>query len=100
MNLIHDPAIRPNPTKPDLQMNAKQRHNQETLGDSFANMLADVNDQQLNAEAKKTEFLTSPKKDLHGTMIAMEKAEVSLKMMMQVRNKMVKAYEEVMRMQV
>ncbi len=37
---------------------------------------------------------------IHETMIALKKAELSFKMMMQVRNKIVKAYEEVMRMQV
>lgn len=38
--------------------------------------------------------------DIHNAMIAMEKANVSFQMMMQVRNKIVSAYEEVMRMQV
>ena len=33
-------------------------------------------------------------------MIALEKAEVSFRLMMQVRNKIVTAYQEVMRMQV
>ena len=62
-------------------------------------MLKDVDKFQHEAEAKQTEFLTSSKKDLHGTMIAMEKAEVSLRLMLQVRNKVMSAYEEIMRMQ-
>lgn len=37
--------------------------------------------------------------DLHQTMIAIEKANLSLRLMLQVRNKMISAYEEIMRMQ-
>ncbi|HEY3277586.1 MAG TPA: flagellar hook-basal body complex protein FliE [Syntrophorhabdaceae bacterium] len=38
--------------------------------------------------------------DVHNTMIAMEKADLSYHLMMQVRNKIISAYEEIMRMQV
>ncbi len=38
--------------------------------------------------------------DLHDAMIAMEKADISLRMLVQVRNKAVDAYKEIMRMQV
>lgn len=37
--------------------------------------------------------------DIHEAMIAMEKAGISLKLMIQVRNKIIAAYEEIMRMQ-
>ena len=38
--------------------------------------------------------------DIHNTMIAIEKADLSFQLMMQVRNKIISAYEEIMRMQV
>jgi flagellar hook-basal body complex protein FliE len=38
--------------------------------------------------------------DIHNTMIAIEKADLSFQMMMQIRNKIINAYEEIMRMQV
>ncbi len=38
--------------------------------------------------------------DIHQAMIAMEQANVSFRLMIQVRNKMMAAYEEIMRMQV
>jgi len=38
--------------------------------------------------------------DLHQVMIAAEKANISLQFVIQVRNKAVEAYQEVMRMQV
>ena len=47
-----------------------------------------------------TEMAAGRNKDIPGTMIAMEKAETSLKMLMSLRNKAVSAYQEVMRMQI
>ncbi len=38
--------------------------------------------------------------DVHSAMIAMQKADLSFQMMMQIRNKLVEAYHEIMRMQV
>jgi flagellar hook-basal body complex protein FliE len=38
-------------------------------------------------------------KNIHETMIAIEKANVSFNMMIQVRNKLLSAYQEIMRMQ-
>lgn len=40
------------------------------------------------------------KTDIHTAMIAMEKSGISFRLMMAVRNKMISAYEEVMRMQI
>ncbi len=44
--------------------------------------------------------MTGETQDLHTTMIAVQKADLSFQMMMQVRNKIVQAYQEIMRMQV
>ena len=40
------------------------------------------------------------KMDIHEAMIAMEKANIAFRLMVQVRNKVIGAYEEIMRMQV
>ena len=91
-----------NPVLPVSRQGAEQRQspNDTSIGDTFSNLLDAVNRQQIEAKAKQTELLTSPNKDIHGTMIALEKAEISMRLMLQVRNKLVAAYEEVMRMQV
>ncbi len=67
---------------------------------SFQKMFDEVNKDQLQAEKKVNEMVAGKNKDIPGTMIAMEKADVSLRMLMAVRNKIVNAYEEIMRMQV
>lgn len=78
----------------------KQSVESGNLSRTFEKLLQDVNQQQLNAEAKQVELLVTDNKDIHGTMLALEKADLSLRLMLQIRNKLVSAYEEVMRMQV
>ena len=79
-----------------------QNQNLESGGFSrtFEKLLQDVNQQQLTAEAKQVELLVTENKDIHGTMLALEKADLSMRLMLQIRNKLVSAYEEVMGMQV
>ncbi|MFH1138383.1 MAG: flagellar hook-basal body complex protein FliE [Pseudomonadota bacterium] len=69
---------------------------QETLTDS----MKQVNQLQLKSHAAVEELATGGSSNLHETMIAIQKAEISFKMLAQVRNKVVSAYQEVMRMSV
>jgi flagellar hook-basal body complex protein FliE len=57
---------------------------------------------QLHHEANQAvEALTAGRsQDVHNTMIALQKADVSFQLLMQIRNKVVSAYETVMRMQI
>ena len=67
-----------------------------TLRDS----LAQVNSLQHEADRAIESLATGGPATLHDTMLAVEKAELSFKLMMQVRNKIVEAYQEILRMQV
>jgi flagellar hook-basal body complex protein FliE len=71
----------------------------ESLGDTFSRMFSEVNRFQLEADRKIEEFATSPNKDIHGTMIALQQADISLRLMMQIRAKLTSAYQDIMRMQ-
>ena len=62
--------------------------------------LNEVNQMQQQADAAITALATGDKVSLHDTMIAMEQADVSFRLMMQVRNKIVEAYQEILRMQI
>lgn len=75
------------------------------VGDgSFTHMLEQsmgrVNQDQLEADRAIRELVAGKSKNIHETMLAIERADISLKLMMQVRNKVIDAYKEIMRMQV
>jgi len=71
----------------------------EQVADNFRKMFDEVNAMQLHADQKIEEFSTSKEKDIHGTMIALQKADLSLRLFMQVRGKLTAAYQEIMRTQ-
>jgi flagellar hook-basal body complex protein FliE len=58
-----------------------------------------VNELQNAADAKAGALLEDNGMDVHTAMIAVEKANLSFQLMMQVRNKIVAAYQEISRMQ-
>jgi flagellar hook-basal body complex protein FliE len=53
----------------------------------------------LNQADQTTQEMVLGKQDIHQAMVAIEQANLSLRLMVQVRNKMISAYEEIMRMQ-
>ena len=75
-----------------------------TNGPSFADTLAQsldkVNTLQEKADVAIQDFITGDTRNIHETMLAVGKADLAFRLTMQVRNKMVEAYQEVMRMQV
>jgi flagellar hook-basal body complex protein FliE len=73
-------------------------------GPSFGQLLKDaistVNEVQKQSDQEIQKLMTGESQDLHATLIAVQKADLSFQMMMQVRNKIIQAYQEIMRMQV
>ncbi len=54
---------------------------------------------QNNAASSVQQFLTGENEELHTTILATQKAELAFEMGLQVRNKVVDAYQEIMKMQ-
>ncbi|MCL5268218.1 MAG: flagellar hook-basal body complex protein FliE [Bacteroidetes bacterium] len=69
---------------------------EQTL-DGFVN---NVNDLQNKANDAMDKMASGQAADVHEVMIAMEKAKVSFDLLLQVRNKMLDAYKQIMQMQV
>jgi len=72
-------------------------------GQEFQNLLAStiagVEQKQTDAQTAVNGFLTGETEELHTAALAGQRAELSLELFLQVRNKVVQAYQEVMRMQ-
>ena len=63
------------------------------------NALGNVNDMQVDSERAMSDIATGSVKDLHQAAIAIDKAEISMKLMLEVRNKALNAYKEITRTQ-
>lgn len=82
---------------PRLSETAKAEN---TFADMMTELVSDVSKQQQSADRAIEQVHTGKAKHLHEAMIAMEQADISIKYMVQVRNKALEAYQEIMRMQV
>lgn len=71
--------------------------------DSFSKYLQksvnEVNDLLANADKQAVAVASGRSENLHQATISTEKAETALKLLVQVRNKAIDAYHEIMRMQ-
>ncbi|SKA86326.1 flagellar hook-basal body complex protein FliE [Caloramator quimbayensis] len=89
-------AVNLNNTIP-VQENNKVRNNE--FENMVKNYLDKVNDVQINADTEALNMLKGDA-DIHEVMIATEEARLSLELTVQLRNKMIDAYQEIMRIQI
>ena len=89
------------------QLTAPQVDNRSASADAakgFGNFLkgavGEVNMLHHEANQAVEALAAGRSQDVHNTMIALQKADVSFQLLMQIRNKVVSAYETVMRMQI
>ncbi|MGB6408855.1 MAG: flagellar hook-basal body complex protein FliE [Planococcus donghaensis] len=80
--------------------NVKPESKVEGFGQVLKDALNEVSAAQNESDKLTNQLITGEVQDVHEVMIASQKASLSLQMTMQVRNKVVEAYQEVMRMQV
>ncbi|MEN3186385.1 MAG: flagellar hook-basal body complex protein FliE [Atribacterota bacterium] len=69
------------------------------FGKLLFDALTEVNTLQLEADNAIQGVVLGQEEDLHRAIIAMEKANLALGLTVQVRNKVIEAYQEIMRMQ-
>lgn len=69
------------------------------FGQVFSNAIRATEGASQDAQASVQRFLTGEGEDLHSAVLATTRAEMSFDMFLQVRNKVVSAYQEIMKMQ-
>ena len=92
-------GLGPMPIRPDLQ---KPAESTTTGGASFKDMLVDsiqqVNDLQADAQKAVEGLATGQNDNLVQVMTAVQKADLAFRTFMQIRNKLVDAYQELRQM--
>ena len=72
----------------------------EGFSDILSDTIKQVNNKQVEANSAINKLQTGEAESLHNVMIAMEEADLSLRMLVQMRNKAQEAYDTIMRLQV
>ena len=67
---------------------------------SLQSAISKANDIQIQADQATEALMTGQTQNIHQTMVALQEADVSFQLMMQIRNKILTAYEEIQRMQI
>jgi flagellar hook-basal body complex protein FliE len=70
------------------------------FGDYLKNAISEVNSAQIQSDAATEGFIKGDQIDLHEVMIVAQKASITMQTALEIRNKAVEAYQEIMRMQV
>jgi len=82
------------PTQPGSTVGEK------SFADTLKDAVGNVNTLQKEADVKMQELATGKTDNIQDVMVAAEKADIALRLMVNVRNKIIDAYQEVMKMQV
>jgi flagellar hook-basal body complex protein FliE len=102
-------SVAANILRPSQQINSGQNSIGQTATASqskvsFADMLkksiSDVNNDQIQSDILTQKMANGENVDLHQVMITAQKANITLQAALEIRNKVVEAYQETMRMQV
>lgn len=90
----------PNAIEGDGNAKRKQpgRTGKSSFGDFLKESIEEVNRLQNEADTSMTDFATGKTKDIQNVMMSVQKADLSFRLMQKIRNKLVDAYQEIMRM--
>jgi flagellar hook-basal body complex protein FliE len=102
MNIQFNPGLSStaiqNPLQPSVE---RPNAGKETdFGKALLNSLRQVNDDQSQSNASIVDLLGGKQQDINAVVASVAKADMSFKLLVGVRNKLVEAYKETMRMQV
>lgn len=87
--------------KPKLEKNSPASEpGQLSFADTLNQAIDQVNQLQKTSDKKMQDLATGRTDNVADVMIAAEKADIALRVMVQVRNKIIDAYNEIMKMQV
>lgn len=85
---------------PEMPAECKPGQGVEDFGKMLAEALNDVNSASVEAGRLVNDFAAGKNVDIHQVMLASERASVAMQLTLQVRNKLLEAYQEISRMQI
>ncbi|TVS19862.1 MAG: flagellar hook-basal body complex protein FliE [Planctomycetaceae bacterium] len=71
-----------------------------TFGQTVSQLIGQVNDMQVVADGEIQQLANGRTDDLHEVVLAVAEADLSFRMLLEIRNRLIDTYQELMRMQV
>ena len=83
---------------PSFDPGKKNVNGENNFQSTLNSLISQVDSQLKDASQRAEDFAVGKKTNLHEVMIASEKADLSFQFLLQIRNKLLEAYQEIMRM--
>jgi flagellar hook-basal body complex protein FliE len=87
------------PTSPTSSTPSGPSGGGQGFGATLTDAISQVEQVHTDAQQQVQQLLQGNRQDVHNVMIAVEKADIAFQLMMQVRNKIVSAYQEISKLQ-
>ncbi|SFF70394.1 flagellar hook-basal body complex protein FliE [Halobacillus alkaliphilus] len=94
------PSVQSNTLSPRINPGSSPAEAQVKFADQLKNAIDQVNQTQVESDQKTKALASGEIDNLHEVMITSKKASITMQTSVEVRNKVVEAYKEIMRMQV
>ncbi len=85
------------PTKPLRQLQRPDQTGAPSFAETIQKAVGDVNALQQEAAGRVEEFVRGEDVPLHEVVLAQEEAEIAFRLMLEVRDRLVRAYQEILR---
>lgn len=79
---------------------ATKKPNDVSFQDTIRGLLDKANEPHADAEAAFQDLITGNTDNLHNVVLSVAKADMSFRLLLELRNRLTEAYQEIMRMQV
>ncbi len=98
MNIADISNLNPEQALKELKKNAEPQK-ETSFSDVLTRTIGELNDTQIKADKAVADLASGEVTDLHEAAIAIGKAELSMNLMLEIRNKAISAYKEISRTQ-
>ena len=97
VNAVHSSAAIP--SADTLPTAVGPTKNNSPFSQVFSKFLDEANGQQLQSQDVVRDFVSGDSKNVHDLVLSVAKADLSFRLVLEIRNRLIEAYQEVMRMQ-
>jgi flagellar hook-basal body complex protein FliE len=96
---IHTPAILPQSVQSPVR-DSKETSGEIPFADMVKGLIKDTDQQQIKAQDGVRQLVTGEAESIHDVVLTTSRADLAFRLMMEIRNRLIASYQEVMRMQV